>query len=345
MKRKLLGISLLAASTMALSGCGLIKLISSLKTDKIKSIQEIREKLGDEYCYVLEAGNASGSETDVAHYTYATTSDYFMYINGEDNLLVKKGGENNKATIYNYNVESEGYNSCAKHDISEFENASDLFLTQSQNQILYTSKKSITYLNRPCTAYYIAADIKLGNDGIKGDTETIIDNATGATLSYQLKGEVTSDGETDNGSVSFKVTEFHQGDNVAKNKIDQQVDKITVKEWDLDVFNEVGLSTITKPGTEFFGAEITTDRYSLIYEMKNKEDAKAIMTAFYNAGAKYQSDGDENITAVEDLINEDSDELYFSAYSKKGTNYHHISIAYDSTNEYMESGIAIEIER
>lgn len=352
MKKNLIGFGLLATATLALSSCSILNLLSKLRTDNLMSVEEIRAKLGDEYCYTLEAYSHSSSDeegaedAEPAKYTYAQTSEHLMYVNGEDNFLVKKGSDTTNAVIYTYDVEQDAYNSMLVYDISGFVNEADTFLTLSRETIVYTKKEKCTYLGRECTKYIIDADVSFAGDGLQANTETIIDKKTGATLSFQIDATLNSKEEgKEDGQISFKVTSFNQGDNVAKAKINEQVAKINVKEWDTAIMSEVGLSSLTKIDGKFYFASVSETEYGTAFTFtKGAEEAKKYMKAIYDAGAKYDSDGETK--AFEDLyIEHDEFTISFAGYTKVNGETKSITAEYNSPEDAIDPVLGIRVSR
>ena len=127
----------------------------------------------------------------------------------------------------------------------------------------------------------------------------------------------------------FQITEFVLG-NDAKTYINNLLENVDVYEWDTAFLTQLGLNNIAQPNMELFESEWDDSEridaealWHVQYLNRVNKDAgvnpaKAIMQAFYNAGAKLDEDGNTasayNVAPIFYDNLEDNNSLYFKAY-------------------------------
>lgn len=290
--------------------------------ENMKSEAEIKAAIGNIFkisADSLPSGTPSTSASDGTYHYASSRVRTFFY---------KKIGDK----FYQYSKQdgSAKYNKLASPstglNVIGMDNVGGLFMYAGE-QISYKTKESVTFLNRPCTKYSYQGSNALGYNQ-EYTEEIIIDNATGACFKHEAHG-VATDGFTGSGAkVSFQITEFVLG-NDAQTYVNSLLDNVDVYEWDTAFLTQIGLSNVAQPNLELFESEWDNSsrsdaeplwhvQYLNRVDKNTSVNAKAIMQAFYNAGAKLDEDGNAasayNVAPIFYDNMEDNDSLYFKAY-------------------------------
>ena len=291
--------------------------------EKMKSEADIRSAIGATFkisADSLPEGTPSTSASDGTYHYAASRVRTGFY---------KKIGD----LFYQYTKENRSakYNKLAGPvtglDVIKRDNVGGLFMF-ADVEVSYKTKESVTFLNRPCTKYYYEADTGLGYNQ-KFTEEIVIDNATGACFKHEAHGTASNGFNGSGAKENFQITEFVIG-NDAKTYINSLLENVDVYEWDTAFLTQLGLNNIAQPNMELFESEWDdserTDAEALwhvqylnrVSKSEGVNPAKAIMQAFYNAGAKLDEDGNAisayNVAPIYYDNLEEDDSLYFRAY-------------------------------
>lgn len=291
--------------------------------ENLKTEAEIKAVIGEVFkisADSLPSGTPSTSASDGTYHYASSNVRTFFY---------KKIGDK----FYQYSKQdgSTKYNKLAGPstglNVVGMDNVGGLFMYAGE-QISYQTKEDVTFLNRPCTKYNYKGSNALGYNQ-EYTEEIIIDNATGACFKHDAHG-VATDGFTGSGAKeSFQITEFVLG-SAAQTYVTSLLNNVDVYEWDTSFLTQIGLSNVAQPDLELFESEwddsARTDAEPLWHvQYLNRvgkdagiNPAKAIMQAFYNAGAKLDEDGNTisayNVAPIFYDNMDDYNSLYFKAY-------------------------------
>lgn len=296
---------------------------ASASKEKMKSEAEIRSAIGTTFKISADSfpeGTPSTSASD-GTYHYATSRVRTGFYKKIGDLFYQYTKENRSAKYNKLASPATGL------DVIKRDNVGGLFMF-ADVEISYKTKESLTFLNRPCTKYYYEGDTGLGFNQ-KFTEEIVIDNATGACFKHEAHGTASNGFNGSGAKENFQITEFVIG-NDAKTYINSLLENVDVYEWDTAFLTQLGLNNITQPSMELFESEwddsVRTDAEALWHvqylNRVNKDagvnPAKAIMQAFYNAGAKLDEDGNTasayNVAPIFYDNLEDNNSLYFKAY-------------------------------
>lgn len=242
----------------------------------------------------------------------------------EEQMLIKDD------LLYTYNRYDGLYEYCrSDYDQKNIDRytgyAKVLKISENALKIDFTSEEPTTYLGRECTKFinkkhvdntYIASyDV---------DAYYIVDKATKLCLKYENttsyyddKGDITS-----TASEYYTITSFKVG-NVSLN---DELNKIVFNIWvDENFLKESELSMINKPNGEFVRYTLSTDEDTL--KINNYcgtfnltlEESRKLAENFFNAGAKYDYEGNLVKESFNELFNYDSSEgseFAFYGYTK-----------------------------
>ena len=142
--------------------------------------------------------------------------------------------------MYDYDSDADKYTSLEYYPSELNPFAQLLLLFMLNEELEYTTKTAVTFLNRQCTKYeYKNTAIAGGQDATTNET-WIIDNETGACMKHELAVSSVSYGAS--ASAAFEVTQFEINSQTVTTYMKAQTDKICVDKWDVDLFKEIGLS-------------------------------------------------------------------------------------------------------
>ena len=346
-------IALVIVCAVSLTACGAIKGImdlandiENLKSDTMKTQQEIQEALGEKYYIKYEVTSESSGEENTSETNeiiVATNGTYSFSQTGDSKVLLKKVED----VYYIYGQESgkDEYISINLYDstINPL-NSANVYMVAAGESISYSSKSDVTFLGRSCTKYSTSLGTNSSLGSVNMETEYIIDKSTGACLKYSASASADTTDGNGSGKATFEAKEFKLGNDVDA-EIAVETNKIVVKEWDTEFMTSMGLTGIAPiANTQLNGASLYTSEqnkeYDIILNMdgtieENKTALLAIAESFFNAGAKYDS-GEELQASYQDLTRDESaDEnapsINFDAYSEDGDEVY-ISI-YESASD------------
>ena len=336
--------------------------------DSMKSEEEVKALIGDTFVIDLKITESSGEEENETHYYAASDGTYYYAsVNSENGHLYKELGDG--FISYEYDTDLNKYRSLQNYRSvpNPFTSIAIVFLVQEE--IEYTSKTSVTFLNRPCTKY-----IEVINNGsfvasASSEEEWIIDNQTGLCLKHALKISAST---TDEGYVeasgAFEVAEFVTDAASVSAFMKEHIDKIVVSEWDIEMFSYAGLE---ESGTYKFALTDILDSsvveklvideavkdmdadgvycydvnyYLYVSQGEGEAISNKLVQNFYGLGAKYNSDYElKPIDSSEDTIyfveREESGTMsysYFTGYISD-SNFH-VSIDLE-WNPYINNGV------
>ena len=339
--------------------------------DAVKSRDEVAELIGDKYLITVRVDGSytDGSGQLVTEYVeYSTVSDGVYSYWGTSLEDLKTGSlykrVNEDLVVYDYSEDAGGYTELAVFptEINPFRSVNIIFLAETE--IEYTKKESTTFLGRACTKYeYKESDATVAASATF-EREWIMDNTTGACLKYSAAVKGSGIGVSGSASGSFEVTQFEQG-----SKVDEIIkkisDKIFIKEWDLSVFDKLGLTNTSsldiyqictannidssKLQLREASNEVYEDtgngNYGVMYFAKlSKEEGeklvKAIITILFNSGAKYNYEGEAQTDPLAEplcFIETEGELSYgFLASPAQGDPY----VAFDGEwNPYIDGGV------
>ena len=335
-------IALVVVCAVSLTACGAIKGImdlandiDNLKSDTMKTQQEIQEALGDKYYIkydITSESSGEGNETDEEHVIVASNGTYSFWQTDDGKTLIKKDG--NTYYVYNREQDSEKYTSLSVYESETsplyYANA---YILACGDSLTYSSKSTVTFLGRTCTKYVTNLGTSSALGSVKLDTEYIVDNTTGACLKYAVAASAdTTDGK-DSGAATFEAKVFKQGNDVDA-EFAPEIENIAISEWDTTFMATMGLTAVPAvENTKLVGASIETTtqtkEYVLVLNMNgaladNKTALLAVFESFFNAGAKFDSSDDQKTSYQDtDLFDDNSDDEYapgmdFTAYTSSG---------------------------
>ena len=189
-------------------------------------------------------------------------------------------------------------------DLLAIGNVGNIFLYAGET-ISYQTETAVTFLNRPAKKYTYEGT---GTGGYASITEEIIiDDATGACLKHVSQG-VATDGFTGGAQkASFEVTEFEYGagNTTARAFLNALIDQVDIYEWDTAFMTEIGLAAVNAPNWKLsqtrWASGCTRDSeypwWEADYQYVTDDAAgttagvRAVLQAFYNAGAKLDEEG------------------------------------------------------
>ena len=231
--------------------------------------------------------------------------------------------------------------------------------------ISYQEVTAVTFLGRPAKKYVYESDNAYGYNEYFHE-EITIDDATGVCLQYDMEGRGGAGftgGTRD--KVNVEVTELEYGANntVVRAFLDEMIAKIDVYEWDTAFMQAIGLSAVNAPewslwSAEWYSRTSRTDeepyldifyRYYTDNSAATIDDVRALLQAFYNAGAKLDDSGAEQ--PFDELYSFDDDErtpsLYFTGYIV-GNETYYVQITadylYNVSPKYWRVEIEITVE-
>lgn len=231
--------------------------------------------------------------------------------------------------------------------------------------ISYQEVTTLTFLGRPAQKYVFESDNAYGYNEYFHE-EITIDDATGVCLQYDMEGRAGAGftGSTRD-KVNVEVTELEYGANnsVVRAFLDEMIAKIDVYEWDTDFMQAIGLSAVNAPdwslwSVEWYSRTSRTDaepyldvfyRYYTDNSAATIDDVRALLQAFYNAGAKLDDSGTEQ--TFDELYSFDDDErtpsLYFTGYIV-GNETYYVQITadyiYNASPKYWRIEIEFQVE-
>ena len=334
-KKSILVLTLLVAlvviCAISLTACGAIKGImdladdiSNLQSDTMKTQQEIQEALGEKYYIKYEITSESqssgeGNESDQEYVIVASNGTYSYWQTEDSKALIKKNGN----TYYVYNQE-QGATQYTSVSVYESETSplyyAHAYVLACGDSISYSSKSTITFLDRSCTKYVTNLGAASVYGSVKVDAEYVVDNATGACLKYSIAASTNTTDGKDSGKATFEAKVFKQG-NAVDAELAPEIANIVISEWDTAFMATMGLTAVPAvANTKLVGASIETTtqnkEYVLALNMNgaladNKTALLAVFESFFNAGAKYDRDDNEKTNYQDtDLFDDNSDEEY-----------------------------------
>lgn len=358
--------------TTTASGGGAItttKASGSDQKDDMNSREEVINLIGDKYLICLKvtdsySGSDGSSSNDTYYYTASDGTYYYWCVNNENGNLYKNDGQ--YAIVYRYDEDTEKYTDLEyfPSEINPF--GQMLLLFMLNDELEYTTKTTVTFLNRQCTKYeYKNTAIAGGQDATTNET-WIVDNETGACMKHELAVSSLSYGAS--ASASFEVTQFEIKSQAVTTYMNTQIDKICVDKWDIDLFEFFGLSetgnyklglnnmfdatTLEKfqPRSAYVSfEEDEIDEYEtefFVYLTKEQGNtlANTIVQNIYGCGAKYNGDGefgsvnpsDESLLFVED---EEGTNVNFWFDGYVGSQCEYKVAIYVEWNAYINGGL------
>ena len=358
--------------TTTASGGGAItttKASGSDQKDDMNSKEEVINLIGDKYLICLKvtdsySGSDGSSSNDTYYYTASDGTYYYWCVDDSNGSLYKKDGQ--YAIVYRYDEDTNKYTDL-EYFPSELNPFGQMLLLFMLNEELeYTTKTAVTFLNRQCTKYeFKNTAIAAGQDASTNET-WIIDNETGACMKHEVAYSSVSYGAS--ASAAFEVTQFEINSQTVTTYMKAQTDKICVDKWDVDLFKEIGLSetgnykidlgdmfdasTLEKfqprsASVSYYDDALDEYRVTFfVYLTKEQGEtlANTLVQNIYGCGAKYNGDGevgsinptDESLYVVEE---EDGTNVNFWFDGFTGSNCDYKVAIYVEWNAYINGGL------
>ena len=332
---------------------------SGSQKDSMKSEEEVKALIGDMFVIDLKITESSGEEKNETHYYAASDGTYYYAsANSENGHLYKELGDG--FISYEYDTDLNKYRSLQNYRSvpNPFTAIAIVFLVQEE--IEYTSKTSVTFLNRPCTKYTEVINNGSFVASASSEEEWIIDNQTGLCLKHSLKISASA---TDEGYVeasgAFEVAEFVTDAASVSAFMKEHTDKIVVSEWDTEMFSYAGLeesgsykfaltdildsSVVEKLVIDEAVKDMDADgvycydvNYYLYVSQKEGEAiSNKLVQNFYGLGAKYNSDYELK------PIDSSEDTIYFVEREEGGTMSYSYFTGYISDSNFH---VSIDLE-
>lgn len=268
-------------------------------TKVMASHEAITANIGSLFKIAARASSGSALTTVAADGTYAYYANpnvVFAKVIGDSSYSYNKPYSGNKY------IKMNTPNMVA--DLLGLGNVGNIYLYAGET-ITYQTETAVTFLERPAKKYTYTGSATGGYDSFT--EEIIIDDATGACLKHVAQGVATDGFTGGTQKASFEVTEFEYGaDNrTARAFLDGLIAQIDVYEWDTAFMTQVGLSTVNAPNWKLSESSWQQDCtrssdypwWRVIYRYQTEDpagttdDVRALLEAFYNAGAKLDEDG------------------------------------------------------
>lgn len=313
--------ALLTLSTISLSACSFYG--GNRKSDTLKSNEEVRELIGDNYALKAEFIAESDDSDRVTIETkqdgeFAFTLNYHI----DDSEVSQEKRLSKGNLVYQYDDVSHKYTSITRVrgaelstlDALSFILGYDTGLTSTK--ITYNTKETGTFIGRPVTIYTTKIGVSLTGIISAGYTNTYtFDDATGLCLKMIHSINASTAGDSSGGSFGYEVKSF----TIGGVSLDSEIAKVVVSEWPTETqFDEMGIPALQKVNGSLVNAEVNlvdglAYSYSLILEMEDETSFTTLTEEAYSLGFDKNSNL-ENRT-LEELIESDVFQGYYDENS------------------------------
>ena len=363
-------VTLIACVAVCFTACGMLNKLtgnddSETYTEPMKSAEEIKAALGNNYIVTVKVSGSSqsssgGNDSSVEYFTTAYNGTYSWYgQEGAATGVLLKHNQDNSTYMYSYDTDSGKYDSVSLYGTADQRDPFyyvSAYVFYSSSELTYSTKTSTTFLNRSCTKYTYSQSYGIIGYNESVSEEWIVDNTTGAILKHSWDVSASAGGESGSANASFECTRYDTNASTVNSFIDTEVAKIIISEWDTTYFAQAGLTgTIAAPSGQLVSASYykgdavgdLSDEYTAVYKITGAKDTSAaqvntLIQSFFTAGANRGEYTDEVYTSWQDdnILETDEDGISFKALiGTTGSNRVEISADYYSNAWFVDISV------